>query len=337
MSKTRITIIALICMALFVLLVLYNLKGHMSTDSKKNISTSEPNNQEESVHSKDPKKSYKFGATYMTMSNEYFVVLNEKIKTIVENNGDKLITLDPQLDIEKQISCVMDLIKEKVDVIFLNPTDWKAIKPALLAAKKANIPVIVVDAPVFDDNLVTTTVTSDNRNAGVLCAQDMMHRVEAANIVVLTTPEAKSSIDRINTFEDTIKNCSNYKIIARGLSKGQLEQAMMSMQKVIWENNQINVVMNDNDLSALGAFAALKAAKRDSGVLIYGIDGSPEAKKMIKQGKMTATCLQNPNEIGRIAAEAVYKLLKGEKVERNILVPVELIDKSNVDNYSSGW
>ena len=94
----------------------------------------------------------KFGATFMTLNNPYFVQLNEGIKEVIEANGDKLISLDPQLDVNKQIAEVEDLIAQKVDGIFLNPTDWKAIKPALEMAKKAGIPVYVVDAPVFNDD-----------------------------------------------------------------------------------------------------------------------------------------------------------------------------------------
>lgn len=55
----------------------------------------------------------------------------------------------------------------------MNPIDSQKIKPALQAAKKANIPVIVVDAPVLDKELVNCTIVSDNYDAGVQCANDM--------------------------------------------------------------------------------------------------------------------------------------------------------------------
>lgn len=82
------------------------------------------------------KKHFKFGATYMTMNNPFFVALNDGIKKVVEANGDSLVTLDPALDQNKQISQIEDLIAQKVDAIFLNPVDWKGVKPALDEAKK---------------------------------------------------------------------------------------------------------------------------------------------------------------------------------------------------------
>lgn len=297
------------------------------------------NNQQQTSQSTEPaKKQYKFGATYMTMNNPFFIALNDGIKSVVEANGDTLVALDPALDLNKQISQIEDLIAQKVDAIFLNPVDWKGIKPALEAAKKAGIPVINVDAPVFDEDLVSCIVASDNYNAGVLVAQDVMKRLNKANVVLLEHPTAKSAIDRTKAFEDTVKGNPNYKIIAKQSSNGQLEQAMPVMENIIQANKQIDVVMGLNDPTALGALAALQAAKRDKGVLIYGVDGAPEAKKMIKEGKMTGTAAQSPKNIGKTAAETAYKLLKGESVEHKIYVPVTLITKDNVDQFGvDGW
>jgi ribose transport system substrate-binding protein len=280
------------------------------------------------------KKQLKFGATYMTLNNPFFVELNDGIKKVVESKGGTMVALDPQLDVNKQIAQVEDLIAQKVDLIFLNPADWKGIKPALEAAKKANIPVIVVDAPVFDDNLVESTVASDNWNAGIMCAKHLIQKMgEKGNVVVLEHPTAKSAIDRTKSFEKEIAKYPGIKIVAKQTSDGQLEKAMPVMENILQANKEINAVMCLNDPTALGTIAALESAKRLDGVLVYGVDGSTDAKKMIKAGKLTATAAQFPKDIGRMAAEAAFKKLAGEKIEQNIKVPVELIDKTNIDKY----
>jgi len=280
------------------------------------------------------KKRLKFGATYMNMNNPFFIKLNEGIKQVVEDQNGKLIALDSQLEIDKQISQVEDLIAQKVDVIFLNPVDWKKIKPALIKAKDANIPVIVIDSPVFDDNLVDITVVSDNYSAGVLCAVDFINRTKGkGNIMILEHPTAKSAIDRIQGFEDTISKYKEIKIIARQSSNGQLEVAMRVMEDMLSSNDnseRINAIMCLNDPTALGALAAIENTMKNSGILIYGIDGSDDAIKMIENGKLAATAAQFPVKIGNIAAETAYKKLRGESVENYIKVPVKLITKENM-------
>jgi len=280
------------------------------------------------------KKRLKFGATYMNMNNPFFIKLNEGIKQVVEEQNGKLIALDSQLEIDKQISQVEDLIMQKVDVIFLNPVDWKKIKPALIKAKNAHIPVIVIDSPVFDDDLVDVTVVSDNYSAGVLCAEDFINRSKGmGNIAILEHPTAKSAIDRIQGFEDTISKYKDIKIIARQSSNGQLEVAMRVMEDMLKLNSNkadINAIMCLNDPTALGVIAAVENTIKKPGILIYGIDGSDDAIKMIENGKLTATAAQFPVKIGSIAAETAFKKLSGEKVEKYIKVPVELKTKENM-------
>ena len=283
----------------------------------------------------ETKKNYKFGATYMTLNNPFFVALNNSIKDVTEANGDVLIALDPALDPLKQIRQIEDLISQDVDAIFLNPTDWKVIRPALEAAKKAGIPIINVDAAVYDTELVSSVISSDNYNAGVLCAKDMISKVSYAKIVILEQSTAKSAIDRTQGFIDTIGDMAQYEIIAQQSTEGQLEQAMPVMEKIIQANPEINVVMALNDPTAMGALAALQVAKREKGVLIYGVDGAPEAKQMIKDGKITASAAQSPIKIGTVAVAVAYDILAGKDVKKQILVDIILIDQKNVDEYGT--
>ena len=66
---------------------------------------------------------------------------------------------------------------------------------------------------------------------------------------------------------------------------------------------------------------------------VYGVDGSPDAKALIEEGMMDATAAQFPTEIGSMAADAIYRLLDGKSVEKNILVPVKLVTRQNVEEF----
>lgn len=65
-----------------------------------------------------------------------------------------------------------------------------------------------------------------------------------------------------------------------------------------------------NDPSALGAMAALQEHGLLENTAVYGVDGAPEAKSMIREGVMTATAAQSPIRIGQITAQTVYAILK---------------------------
>ena len=123
----------------------------------------------------------------------------------------------------------------------------------------------------------------------------MMKQKDQANIVLLTHNAARSAVDRINGFLDTIKNNKNYKILASADTQGQIERALPKVDKIIEEYQNIDVVMGLNDPAAMGALAALDSKGAREGVLVYGIDGSPEGKKLIKEGMMTGTAHSLPN------------------------------------------
>lgn len=274
-----------------------------------------------------------FGVSYMTMNNPFYKIINNEILKVVEKNNDTLITLDPELDVDKQNEQIYKFIDAKVDGIFINPIDFEQSEPALQAAKRANIPVIVIDAPVSDESLVNCTIVSDNYDAGVQCAKDMMERLDSANIVLLKHTTAKSAKERIEGFLSVIDNNEKYKVINEAECDGQLEIAMPKMQEIIEETPDIDVVMALNDPSALGALAALEKNNKND-VMVYGIDGTPEIKALIGRNQMiVGTVAQSPIKMGQIAVENMYNILNGKKIEKNIIIPISLINKENLFKY----
>lgn len=274
----------------------------------------------------------RIGACYMTMNNPYYEMVNEEIRAVVEENGDILITRNPALDSERQVEQIQELIDMGVAAIVVTPVDWKAICPVLRQAKEKGIYIIAVDANLYEEELADSTVVSDNYQAGVLCARHLMEAADSARIVLLSHSAAKSSIDRVAGFQDTLTD--RYEIVARGECDGQLEVAMPVMEEIIESGVSFDTVFALNDPSALGAMAALEEAGRLDGVRVYGVDGAPEAKSMIQEEMMAATAAQFPSELGYQAAAAMYALLNGEEEEAtSCCIPVELVTRDNVAEY----
>lgn len=279
-----------------------------------------------------------FGASYMTMNDTFFEAINSAIKMSVEANGDNLITLDPERDSQKQSAQIRELISKGVDAIFLSPVDWQEITPALLECKAAGIPVINVHNPVHDEEYVDCILESDNLSAGFICGEDLLLRLNGGKIAVLENRASKSGIDRIAKFEELIRKYPEFAIVARGDSEGDRETAAIVTGIILARNPDISAIMCVDDVTALGAIEALQTSDKFKGVLVYGIDGSPDAKKMIKEGLMTATAAQFPINIGVVAAQMAYRILNGQAFRKRILVPVLLITPENVNQFSvNSW
>lgn len=249
-----------------------------------------------------------------------------------------LITRDPALDVEKQTEQVREMISRKVDGIFINPVDWKMIGPALKEAAGAGIPIIVVDSDVFDSELAACTIVSDNYQAGVQCAMHLLEHRSGGNILLLTHSAAKSGLDRIQGFQNTIADHESFRILAEGDCLGQLELAMPVAEDLLRKYPETDIIMCLNDVAAMGTMAALKDVGLEGTIDVYGVDGSPDGKSMIEAGFMAATAAQFPREIGRQAAEASYRILEGRTVDPVVKISTELITRGNLDLYGiDGW
>lgn len=296
------------------------------------------NGQEQGRADSASKKPRKFGATYMTMNNPYFQDMNAQIEEIVEANGDILIYRDPAQEQEKQNEQIMDMLEEDITAIFLNPVNWETVRPALIACKEADVPVFVIDTLVYDDEYVAFSILSDNYDAGVQCAEDMMKKKDSARIVMIDGPGMKSIEDRAQGFLDTIEGHEEYKVVNVQHGTGELEVAMDLMEKVIHSGVSFDVVLGGNDPTALGALAALQMNQKLDGILIYGIDGSPDGKVMINEGYMEGSSAQRPIVIADQALEMAYDYLDGKEVEKLVIVPVTMITRDNIDEFDlAGW
>lgn len=280
----------------------------------------------------------KFGVSFMTMNNPFFEVITESIRTSVEANGDILIVRDPALDSERQIEQIREMISEGVDAIFVTPVDYEEIVPVIKEAKKAGIIIISVDTELYDESLAECSIVSDNYQAGVLCAQYLMEQKQSANILVVQHSRTKSGNDRVEGFLDTIGENANFYVVDIIDAAGQLELSMPMTAQVLEDGLEFDTVFAINDLSALGAMAALKEDDKLADVAVLGVDGSPEAKAMIKEEIMMATSAQYPSQIGEKSVQQLYKILRGKTYKDKIQVGVELISHDNVDDFgTSSW
>ena len=283
----------------------------------------------------------KIGATYMTMNNDFYKTLNAELEKKTNQQGSRLYVRDSELDEKKQSQQIAYFIKERVDVIVINPvkSDSSDIISALNKAKKAGICIIVVDAPMSKQVAVDTTIVSDNYQAGVLIAKDMMGRLSEADILLLEHQNAISAMDRLQGFLDTIKGHPSYRIVSQLETLGQTEESMPQVKNALDNGLEFNVVMALNDRAAIGALAAIKDQGVAEKIYIYGVDGSPDIKNFLANtNDIQGTVAQSPIQMGRKVAEVIELLREEKSCDRQYLIPVRLINKDNISEYIvTGW
>lgn len=254
---------------------------------------------------------YLIGASYMTMNNEFYKIIGEEITHRVEAEGDRIILRDPALNVDRQIEQIQEMLDLGIDVLIVTPVDWASLTDILEKAKLQGTLIVVLDTNVRNSELPDCTITSDNYQAGVLVGEYFLTQHDSSRIVIMTHEATISGQERVRGFVDTVSKNVNMDIVERIECEGQLEIAMPKLQQYIEEGAVFDSVFCLNDLASVGAAAALDEQHMLGKVKLYGVDASPDSKALIAEGMMDASAAQFPTEIGKEAAQVIYRLLDG--------------------------
>ncbi|RUT31986.1 ribose ABC transporter ATP-binding protein [Paenibacillus zeisoli] len=281
-------------------------------------------------------KKLKIGLTVPTLGNPFFVAMSKGAQLAAVKYNADITTVSADQDLAKQTAQIEDFITKKMDLILLSPFDSKGIAAAVQEAKNAGIPVICVDGSA--EGGITSVVMSDNVMAGQQAAKYLADRLKGkGNIVIIDGPPVSAVTDRIKGFEDILKGFPDIKVIAKQNGEGNREKALSVMENIMQANKNIDAVFTINDQEGVGVKIAAEQAGRGDEFFISSVDGAPEAVEALKEKKaFAATSAQFPNEMVVKAVETGIKVIGGEKVDPQILIPVEQITQDNVSSYR-GW
>ena len=282
----------------------------------------------------------KIGVTYMTMNNEFYKSIHSEISRISDERGALVCVRDPELDEERQSQQIDDFCAQKVDVIVINPVkgDSQSILTALEKARKQGIKIIAVDTQLKNFK-PDASIVSDNYQAGVLIAKELMKRSSSARVLLLEHKGTVSADMRIQGFKDTIEGHSSYQIVSELETKGQTEIAMPAVQNFLQSGVEIDTLVALNDRSAIGALAAIKEQGITYPIAIYGIDGSPDMKSLLHStDDVVGTVAQSPLKMGDRVMEVIQDIAEGKSYTKEMSIPVEMMTKENIDQFDvNGW
>ncbi len=94
------------------------------------------------------KDTYKVGFAQTESNNPWRIAQTESMQDEAAKLGYQLVYTDAAGSAAKQVADVNSMIAQGVDLIFLAPREEKPLIPAVMAAKKAGIPVILLDRNV---------------------------------------------------------------------------------------------------------------------------------------------------------------------------------------------
>ena len=257
--------------------------------------------------------------------------LGESIRDEAAVHGYETILVSGDYDVSKQKNQISDFIVQGVDAIILAPVDSRGIVTAIKEANEAGIPVFTSDLAVIADDVdVVSHVATDNYQAGRVAGQAMIEALNGSGTIgILDFAQAESVILRVRGFMDELnehkeKTGNTIEVVSKLPGGASRDISFRAMEDMIQAHPDLDGVFAINDPSALGAVAALEKAGRLNSVQIISVDGQPEGRKAIREGKIYADAIQHPDLIAQKTVEVLIQYMNGEEVPREVLIPTNM-------------
>lgn len=243
--------------------------------------------------------------------NPFFKTAALSAEARAKQLGYDTIVLIHNDDANRQNEMFDTAIARKAKAIILDNAGSEASVAAVAKAKAAGIPSFLVDREINATGIAVSQIVSNNYQGAQLGAEEFVRLMgEKGNYVELVGREADINAGvRSKGYHDVIDRFSGMKMVARQSANWSQPEAFKIMESILQANPGIKGVISGNDTMAMGAWAALVAAKRTD-VIVVGFDGSNDVRDSIMKGGIKATALQPIARIAQVAVEQADKFLK---------------------------
>jgi ribose transport system substrate-binding protein len=234
-------------------------------------------------------------------------------------------------NVDEQKAMVEEVLKSRPDVVVFIPVDDVAMVESVRKLNDANIPVVLAANPL--PGQFVTYVGADDYDIGYRQARYLFDKLGGKGKIVILEgiAVAPTNRERLRGYRQALSETPGIEVLASAPGNYQQPDGKRVMAGFLKDYPQIDALLSASDNMALGALEAMKEANRT--MTVIGINGILPAVKQIEAGTMIASVDFNMFKIGCTATLAAVRYLHREPLPEKVILPAEIIDKSNY----KGW
>jgi inositol transport system substrate-binding protein len=276
------------------------------------------------------------GVAFETLQTEFWVAAIDAIRTELDSREMTMLEAIADGDANKQLEQVRGFIAREVDGIILVPKDGQSVIPAIRAANDAGIPIVLFNRPADPSRARAVAVVADNLaiargTAEYLCeqARDSGERKKAA--ILMGDLGDQNAIHRRDGFDEAMDACEDaVEVVSRIPTEWNQEKALAGVTNALQAHPDLGLIFTSSDFMLPSVVSALKSAGKyhkageEGHVILGGFDGDATAWRMLVDGYLDATGVQDVFFESEAAVKALADL------EAGIEVPAVILDEGFV-------
>ncbi len=238
-------------------------------------------------------------------------------------------------DSASQARVVEGLFARRVSGIVLAPVDSRALIGSVDAAADAEIPVVAIESPM-ESHSVVSSVSAENADAGLRAAESMGELLNGKGKVLMLRSEDSSADSACEAaFQEGLRTTyPKIKIQTIEESAGAVPESAYTASQALLKRfgKDAQGVFTSVESTTTAMNRALKEAGLAAGtVKQVGIGISQPLVEAMRGGDVQALVVQDPSQLGYLGVKTLVQYLRGNKVERQISVPVQVITPATMD------
>ena len=266
------------------------------------------------------------GFSQLGAESSWRIANTESMEKAAKEAGFGLMMENANQKQEKQIDAIRSFIAYQVDVIVFSPIVENGWDNVLNEAKKAGIPVILMDRMIEtpDESLYASYVGADFYAEGKKAGEYLIRKADALGLDHLNiaeicgTKDSTPMRDRKAGFMDAIAGDSRFTVIASmdgDFLRSKGEECMRDLLDK-YGTNGIDVIYSHNDAMTLGVLDVIeKSGGSASDFIIITVDGEKDAVNALKEGKINCVVQCTPH-LGPSVMELVADLENGKDLPK---------------------
>lgn len=280
------------------------------------------------------------------LSNPYWQTVKQGIEDGAKETGTNCTVLTPMTDQSKEepLNLCQTAISQKPAMVVICTTTLPLELQCLRTVQAHGIKVgsvdIVVSAAQAKKSGVNLmfSVGTDNLTVGKQAADYLAanNKLPAPKILVLEgMPGNTNSNDRVAGFKQEVaKRLPGAHIVNSVSAEWDRLKGLNITADTLTRTPDLNVVFAANDMMALGAVEAIRAAGKTDRIMVIGVDGVPDARKAILAGRMTASIAQLPYLIGKRSVSLARDSVAGKIQATAERTPLITLTKPVLESHS---
>ncbi len=262
------------------------------------------------------------------LTGEYWARCKRGAMKAQEEFGVRVDFIGPpsEVDVDKQVEIVENLISRGVDGIGISPCDGDALVPVIEKAMAKGIPVVTVDSDANTDKKLSY-IGTDNRKAGRVAGEQMVKLLNGRGKVLIITgvPGAQNLMERVEGFKEVIKKHPGIKIVSEQACQSDQVLALNIAENALTADRDLAGIFGVNAFGAPGAAQAVESQGLAGKVKIVGFDAMPDTLKFCADGVVHAIIEQRPYKMGYLAVKLLKEAIEGKKIPKVVDTGVDVI------------